>query len=898
MALGQPKSITKQGLTGTEIAEVMWLAATIVQSGVIDVTAKPADEQPTPEDSSSTPGPLPQDSEDSSSEDSTPSTPPQSDSPTADLVPELANGLKLPDNYRPISVPDAPGITNPLEIARALRILAQKAAVGQAKILDEGATVDSVAETGIWQPVLRPSEELWWDVALVFDKHPSMCLWQRFADDLHRLLCRYGQFRDVRIWFLENQEGNLRFVSRNKTVCHQPSELLTGDRRRLIVILSDCVGASWHNGQMQRIVQLWAKRLPTVVFQVFPARLWSRTALARSITVEFQSTTANAANSTLKPAVLSVWDRSRLGTAQRQVEDLPYLPVVPVEPQALQRWAGMLAGDRRERSLGIVWDAAPASSPSDRPSADPATVDDRLDTFILRASPLARQLATLLTAAPVITLPIVRLIRRTMLPQARTVHVAEVFMSSLLKVSGAETSDFENAEKIAYELVDEAVRERLRSGSYLETQEVLNRVSLYVAQGLGKSVQQFRALLRTPSEGSNPSETRFLQAFATVTANILRGLGGDFGAVADRLMAQSPADLALETGNSLRFEPLDVTLGTLETVPDPDPEVTPLPFETIDYTVAQLVEEEEIEVTPEDSLPSTQFTYTVVKLNPDGSEQERYQDTTTGFIELLEESIRLEMIAIPGGEFLMGAPDTEQDSGDDEHPQHRVTVPPFYLGRTPITQAQWRIVAGWDKVQRDLKPNPSYFKGDSLPVEKVSWDDATEFCARLSQRFQREYHLPSEAQWEYACRAGTTTPFHFGETLNTDVVNYNGNYTYGRGRKGVYREKTTPVGSLKAANAWGLLDMHGNVWEWCQDDWYDNYEGAPEDGSASLNKNNSATKKIRGGSWVNRPGGCRSAFRSRFSRDIRFNNLGFRVACPVPRTLEAQPNLRQKNSSP
>ncbi|MFN7657571.1 MAG: formylglycine-generating enzyme family protein, partial [Dolichospermum sp.] len=155
-----------------------------------------------------------------------------------------------------------------------------------------------------------------------------------------------------------------------------------------------------------------------------------------------------------------------------------------------------------------------------------------------------------------------------------------------------------------------------------------------------------------------------------------------------------------------------------------------------------------------------------------------------------------------------------------------------------------------------------------------------EFCLRLSQYTGRTYSLPSEAQWEYACRAGTTTPFHFGETITTDLANYNGKYSYGQGPKGVYREETTAVGSFGVANNFGLYDMHGNVWEWCQDHWHSNYEGAPTDGSAWLsNKEDSNERLLRGGSWLDLPGYCRSAYRLNDLLDDYFNSIGFRVVC-------------------
>jgi formylglycine-generating enzyme required for sulfatase activity len=238
----------------------------------------------------------------------------------------------------------------------------------------------------------------------------------------------------------------------------------------------------------------------------------------------------------------------------------------------------------------------------------------------------------------------------------------------------------------------------------------------------------------------------------------------------------------------------------------------------------------------------------------------------------------IEMVAIAGGRFWMGSPDGEESREDNESPQHEVSVPDFFLGKFTVTQAQWRAVAQLPQINQSLKAGPSGFKGDNRPVERVSWDEAQEFCARLSQATGKAYRLPSEAQWEYACRAGTTTPFAFGATLNTDIVNYDGNYTYGNGKKGVYREQTIDVGSFPP-NAWGLYDMHGNVYEWCEDSWHDNYNGAPTDGTAWID-NGTEYKLLRGGSWAYNPRDCRSANRYNSTRDNQYNNLGFRLSLP------------------
>jgi formylglycine-generating enzyme required for sulfatase activity len=264
-----------------------------------------------------------------------------------------------------------------------------------------------------------------------------------------------------------------------------------------------------------------------------------------------------------------------------------------------------------------------------------------------------------------------------------------------------------------------------------------------------------------------------------------------------------------------------------------------------------------------------------------------YERTAQYFIEDLGNGIQLEMVMIPSGSFMMGSPETEEGSNDDERPQHQVTIKAFCLGKYQVTQAQWKAVAAFPQVNKELKLDPSRFKGDGStsltnhrPVEQVSWEDAVEFCDRLSSHTKRQYRLPSEAEWEYACRAGTTTPFHFGETITTDLANYDGNYAYGQGPKGVDRGETTEVGSFGVANNFGLYDMHSNVWEWCQDDWHNDYKGAPIDGSAWLNnEEDNIDKLLRGGSWDNDPGNCRSASRGDYNLDNYASNIGFRVVC-------------------
>ncbi|MEO0835440.1 MAG: formylglycine-generating enzyme family protein [Cyanobacteria bacterium J06642_3] len=251
------------------------------------------------------------------------------------------------------------------------------------------------------------------------------------------------------------------------------------------------------------------------------------------------------------------------------------------------------------------------------------------------------------------------------------------------------------------------------------------------------------------------------------------------------------------------------------------------------------------------------FEFDAVTVNAQGEEIKREQRCAQYITENLSNSIKLEMIYIPGGTFAMGSPQGEGQK--DEKPQHEVTVSSFWMGKYPITQAQYQQVMG---------KNPSRFKGDNHPVETVSWEDTVEFCQRLSQQTEKEYRLPSEAEWEYACRAGTTTPYNFGDTITNKLANYSGNVG-----------ETNTVGKY-LPNAFGLCDMHGNVWEWCEDNWHNNYQDAPNDASAWLS-GNSYSKILRGGSFDFIPLGCAQRSATTFPA-TRATTMSVFVLCALP----------------
>jgi formylglycine-generating enzyme required for sulfatase activity/predicted Ser/Thr protein kinase len=288
------------------------------------------------------------------------------------------------------------------------------------------------------------------------------------------------------------------------------------------------------------------------------------------------------------------------------------------------------------------------------------------------------------------------------------------------------------------------------------------------------------------------------------------------------------------------------------------------------------------------ALPSHSFSFTVSTLNANGDVAEAHRADARYFSEELGEGANMEMIEVPAGTFLMGVPDEQKAQHPDEVPQHQVTVKSFHMGRYEVTNAEWAAVAKLPKVKRDLNPEPSQFKADpKLPVQNVSWLDAEEFCARLSAATGRNYRLPTEAEWEYACRAGTETPFYFGATITANVVNYDAHQPYGSAPKGMTRKQPVPVGNLGSPNAFGLSDMHGNMAEWCLDGWHENYNRAPTEGSPWVEGADNSLRVTRGGSWDDRGDDCRSAARDKYGPETGIASVGFRVVVKLPQSSTA-----------
>lgn len=414
-ALGSELSLTSE-----EIADIIWLAvqmgelphpATADSSGSLDTEKSRSPQQIDP--------PLPKDPIDLPNPETSP--------PPAEIhIPEgsnLGGGLT-------ISVPDARSLREPLELARSLKPLLQRVASGWSNVLDEEATILKLDREQIWLPVLKPNLEAWLDLVLVVDESVSMQIWQRTISELQRFLGHYGVFRDVRVYSLvvENERAYVRprlgAASQGQSL-RNPQELIDPSGRRLILVATDCVSAFWRSGEVLPALKLWAKSGPMAIVQMLPEWLWGRSGLGLASAVRFASLQAGIPNHQLKATNLSLWDDVDLDLGIK-------VPVVTLEPAPMKTWAQLVTGKGGIQSPGFVFDPEPMSSTGEEESrtdglfAGAGSGEERVRRFQVTASPMARQLAMILAAAPTISLPIVRILQDRLLPRSQQVHVAEV----------------------------------------------------------------------------------------------------------------------------------------------------------------------------------------------------------------------------------------------------------------------------------------------------------------------------------------------------------------------------------------------------------------------------------------------------------------------------------------
>jgi hypothetical protein len=454
-------------------------------------------------------------------------------------------------------VPDAPSLREPLTLARALKPLMRRIPSGTTLVLDESATTQRIANEGLWLPVLRPTLEPWLDLELVVDEGISMQIWRHTIRELERLLKNYGIFRDVRVWGLiaDNLEQvqirrGIGATAKNQSP-RSPAELIDPSGRRLVLVVSDCVSSLWRDGKVTTTLEIWAKQGSMAIVQMLPKWLWKRTALGRASEVRLQGLNPGDFNQKLIAKEVSLWDELE---EMRGVK----VPVFTLEPDKVATWAQMLSGKGGIWTLGYVFklDPIPVNKGRDLFNLNygQQNAEQRVQAFRVTASPMARKLAGLLAAAPAISLPIVRLIQRTLLKDSQQVHVAEVFLGGLLRPL-SEINAETNPDYVQYEFMD-GVRELLvdsvPSGYVLN---VVDEVSKDVAKNLGLSLEDFAAVLRNPQQVRDSEIAGGVGYFATVTAQVLRRLGGEYVKVAEEL----------ELNDSVKAKNLSTNISTSET---------------------------------------------------------------------------------------------------------------------------------------------------------------------------------------------------------------------------------------------------------------------------------------------------------------------------------------------
>jgi formylglycine-generating enzyme required for sulfatase activity len=798
--------------------------------------------------------------------------------------------VEKPDGKQ-FSVPAAPSLRTQLDLARSLRPLMRRVPSRTQFDLDEEATVTQIAETGVWMPMLRPRSERWLELDLVVEGSKTTVIWERAITELEHLAEYQGAFRAVRTWRLNVQTGRLQLFSRwrdrsmpvvNTEIVgnrrpHSPGELIDPTGRRLIWLVTDCTSDLWRQDILYKMLLSWAKVQPVVIVQMFPQRLWSRTALRDGHIIRLRSATTGLTGGQLDIEGLP----QRL--EKRNSDDLVTMPIITMEAPSMLAWSRVVSGQGDGHTPGRTFDRAFIRKQSEKktsnhgtPAISQRTAQERVALFRSTASKTAQQLANLMAAAPV-SLPVIDLLRDVFRGdfegEVQQSDVAEVLLGGLFRRCDTLEEDVCRYEfwgddsTVATDRVRDIL---LGDASVSKTMDVLNKLSVAICSKLNSPVQSFQALLDEvlSTEGELRNTTL---PFARIGLDVLRRLGGEYAALARHYDSEFSIGKGQQQSDDFLLEDLEYEVAKfIDITKDGFPPLQVCEYESATITaILDRFDFETAQIKQQSALLGLRSKWKI----------DRRSAVAWGYTELLndEKEAGLDMIAIPGGSFKMD--DELQSPGS----QHDVMLQPFYLGRYLITQAQWRVVAGYEPITKDLTLDPSRFRGNSLPVENILWAEAQEFCQRLSAKTGKKYRLPSEAEWEYACRAGTVTPFHFGETITSELANYRGTETYKDEPKGEYRRKTTDVGVFPA-NDWGLYDMHGNVWEWCEDDWHNGYDGAPRDGSAWLELDRSNTRKlVRGGSWFNNPGGCRSASRDYLNEFL--NIVGFRVVCEPPRIL-------------
>lgn len=775
-----------------------------------------------------------------------------------------------------IRVPSPPSLAERDRFVRQLKLLRRLHPSVRRQELNLRATIQRFCEEQIPEPIFSPGYDRTLNLTFLIDSSATMDMWRTMACELFQVLEASGAFVHSRalVWSWTEEQGrllptfsSLEPVSASGKPCPATSPVedeLRFSARDVLLLFSDCTARRWYRSDCLAVLQAWASRGHLVIVNPLPTRFWARTALEGAGRIQMTMSDAGAPNACFRVD-------SPLGPIPPEtLNNSLALPILSPEPAHLHAWARFMALRRRAFPGRLL---SPRSTPvSPVPTAlAPEEHQRRLAVFKRQSTPEAVELARLIAASPLVNLPIIRLLRTYLLPRIRPSanadnhgYDADVLLSGLLHI--AKQVDPSQPDRAIYAFHDEANRACLLGElPRSRIQEVFDTIGFYIeGESLPPEAGRFDgfvAMLRNPEQALGNELYHVHEVVQVAASVIFRRLGGHY---AELLKSQGQPSCLTDLNAALVRAEAAQRRGDIETAIRVLNDAADISTAEAWQQARPLVDELLAVYAGLLRLPGLVAGEEVEA----GGEREPFVEPVTGMV----------LAPIAAGCFLMGSPKEETGRFEDEV-QHRVTLSQdFWMGIHPVTQQQY---------QKIMEENRSRFQGEKRPVENVSWHDAVEFCKRLTERAAKHgilpegyvFRLPSEAEWEYCCRAGTQTATAFGNQLSSDQANFDGNHPYGGAKKGPYLEQTSDVGSY-APNPWGLYDMHGNVWEWCRDQakWKDNviadtYLDGVVDPLCQVGR----YRVYRGGGWHNLGRNCRSACRRALDPGLRYDRLGFRV---------------------
>ena len=628
----------------------------------------------------------------------------------------------------PFKAPAATALPNAIDLSRALRSLSRKVPSQTQVELDEEATIEQIAALRIFSPVVKPELERWLDLDLVVEESAMSFVWRKTLEEFKRkVLERLGAFRSLRMWRLREDEheqlyllpyiqGSSESVQASASVRpRSPKTLIHPSQRRLILLVSDCRSTLWqarpqrshvrqhsYNPTIYDWLQQWSAQGPTTLVQLLPERLWAQTELGYGDKVQLSALLPGAANTHLTVEGATNWQRET-----RLLPEPLSLPVVTLEAGPVRQWAKVVAGRGNERTPGVWFDIGllhqfPSEGMERWTGLSAEASVNRF--FASGTSPLAKQLARLMAAAPV-SLSVVHLLQEKMLKAATPVHVAEVYMSGLLYDTGRKNSYGEPIYDFR-----EGVRDRIIKASDPDLSiQVFTKLTEKIKEELGdvgESIESFDALLLP--DPSWVKSSGLVAPFAAVALSVLKSMGGDYADYAT-FVEENPKLRRMTA--EVSFPPLEVlnfTYGDLlnDELPDDDDATLdnfPPLLKTVSFKVATIS-------LPRQPLETFEFQTAKIERERAGLFRrlqwvvKKSRAQARKFVELLADDLALEMVAIPGGTFLMGSPENEPERLSSEGPQHEVTISDFFMGRYPVTQAQWQFVANLPQINESTEP--------------------------------------------------------------------------------------------------------------------------------------------------------------------------------------------------